>query len=596
MFKNILKYCQEHRVVTGIAAILVIVIGYYGYRAVFVKTVPPRYVLAAVEKGTLVSSVSGSGQIAVLNQVDLKAKTTEDVVYVGVKVGQEVKAGTLLVQINNFDAAKAVRDAKTSLETARLDLEDTLKPVDELTLLQVENSLLQLQESKQASKDDLSSAYESAFNAVVNSFFDLPIVMTDLDNLLHGYDINKSQENIAAYADMVKSYGEMAATQYKDTAASSYLVARTAYDANFQNFKNVNRSSDSAVIESLLGQTYETAKKISEAIKNADNLISYVSDTLSAHGLSAPKIATTHQATIRTDTGKVNSIISSLLSIRQTIQNDRDAIVKADRSIREKTLSNNEIKAGADELTIRAKRLAVQQKEDALLTAEQNLADTYVRAPFDGIVAKVGVKKGDSVSSGTSVATIITKQRIAEISLNEVDIAKVKVGQKVTLTFDAVSDLTVTGEVAEFDTLGTVSQGVVTYNVKIIFDTQDDRVKPGMSVSAAIINDVKQNVLMVPNSAIKELGGSSYVEVVDQSIGASAVGQASGITLGAVPGQARVEVGISNDTSTEITSGLKEGDIVVTRTVAAGATTQTKSSGSGVRLPGMGGNATFISR
>ena len=158
-----------------------------------------------------------------------------------------------------------------------------------------------------------------------------------------------------------------------------------------------------------------------------------------------------------------------------------------------------------------------------------------------------------------------------------------------TLAFDAVSDLSVTGEVAEFDTLGTVSQGVVTYNVKIIFDTQDDRVKPGMSVSAAIINDVKQNVLIVPNSAIKQQGGLSYVETVDQSLGASGVGQASGITLGTASRQTQVEVGTSNDTSSEVTSGLKEGAIVVTRTITATAATQAQSSQSGVRLPGIGG-------
>ena len=98
---------------------------------------------------------------------------------------------------------------------------------------------------------------------------------------------------------------------------------------------------------------------------------------------------------------------------------------------------------------------------------------------------------------------LITKQKIAEISLNEVDAAKVKVGQKVTLTFDAIDGLSITGEVSEIDALGTVSQGVVTYGVKIAFDTQDERVKSGMSVSAAIITDVKQNVLLVPNAAVK---------------------------------------------------------------------------------------------
>ncbi|MDD5433706.1 MAG: hypothetical protein PHE77_03610, partial [Candidatus Pacebacteria bacterium] len=61
---------------------------------------------------------------------------------------------------------------------------------------------------------------------------------------------------------------------------------------------------------------------------------------------------------------------------------------------------------------------------------------------------------------------------MAEISLNEVDVAKVKIGQRAIITFDAIDELEITGKVEDVDTIGTVSQGVVSYNVKIIFDTQ----------------------------------------------------------------------------------------------------------------------------
>jgi multidrug efflux pump subunit AcrA (membrane-fusion protein) len=151
-------------------------------------------------------------------------------------------------------------------------------------------------------------------------------------------------------------------------------------------------------------------------------------------------------------------------------------------------------------------------------------------------------------------------------------VAKVKVNQKVTLTFDAIEDLNITGEVAEIDALGTVTQGVVNYGVKIIFDTQDERVKSGMSVSAAIITDIKQDVLLVPNAAVKSNNGQ-YVEVLENNI----------------PRNQTVETGLSNDTMTEITSGLKEGDKVITQTITANTTqTQTQSS-TGVRIPGVGG-------
>lgn len=591
MFKKILKLAVQHKIITGIIAIVLVIFGYYGYKTFFVGAAPTRYVLAAVTRGTLISSVSASGQVSVLNQLDIKPKVSGDVVYVGVKNGQDVKAGTLLVQLDSGDAAKAVRNAQTALETAKLELEELLAPIDKLTLMQSENSLIQAKESKASAESDLVKAYEDGFNSVVSAFFDLPGIMTDADGILHGYDINKSQENASAYADMVKSYEDFnfKATQYKDVANQSYLIARAAYDINFQNFKAASRSSANATIEALIVQTYETAKKISETIKNADNLISFINDTLVAHSLTSPKIISTHQTIVRTDTGKLNSILSGLLSIKQSIVNDKDAIVKADRSIEEKTLSFEETKAGADELTVRAKKIAVQQKEDALLDAQRTLADYYIRAAFDGMIAKLDVKKGDSVS-GSSVATLVTKQKLAEVTLNEVDIAKVKSGQKVTLTFDAVEGLTLTGAVADMDTVGTVSQGVVSYAVKISFDTQDERVKPGMSLSAAIITDARQNVLSVPSSAIKQQGGASYVEVVagENISDLQAATQSAGIALPSAPNFVTVETGISNDTSTEIMSGLNESDYVVART-ASSATTKTSTQGSGGNMRMMGG-------
>jgi HlyD family secretion protein len=240
--------------------------------------------------------------------------------------------------------------------------------------------------------------------------------------------------------------------------------------------------------------------------------------------------------------------------------------------------------------------LAVQQKQDALSSAQETLADCYVRAPFDGVIAAVNIKKGDSASSGTTVATIISPQSIAEMSLNEVDAAKVKIGQKATMTFDAVEDLTLTGLVAEVDTIGTVSSGVVSYGVTIAFDTQDERVKSGMTTGITIITEAKTDILMIPNSAIKTSGNIiSYVEMPDETVDIQTTGT-TGVTLGKAPKKQTIEVGSSNDSYTEIISGLSEGDLIIIKTItnsSAGSST-TKSSGNSIlqsggmgRPPGM---------
>ena len=175
------------------------------------------------------------------------------------------------------------------------------------------------------------------------------------------------------------------------------------------------------------------------------------------------------------------------------------------------------------------------------------------------------------------------------MTLNEVDVAKINVGQKATLSFDAISDLSIAGTVSEIDAVGTVSQGVVTYAVKISFDTQDDRVKNGMSVSASIITNIKQDVLSVPNGAIKTKNGTSYVEIFDtplQTPIAGAVGSPSVVA----PKQQIVTTGLASDSITEIVSGLKEGDQVVSRTITGTtSTTSAKKSTSTKSLLGGGG-------
>jgi hypothetical protein len=111
----------------------------------------------------------------------------------------------------------------------------------------------------------------------------------------------------------------------------------------------------------------------------------------------------------------------------------------------------------------------------------------------------------------------------------------------------------------------------------ISLDVDDDRVKPGMSVSATIITDTATDVIAVPNSAIKSQGGTSYVEVFDAPLAAATAG-VQGSVSGTLPRQVDVTIGLADDTSSEIISGLKVGDIIVTKTIKGTATTVTKST------------------
>ena len=589
MFQKIKNYLIKHKIIIGLTIVALAIGGYFIFKSLASTPAAARYVIATVEKGTLITSVSGTGQISVTNQVDVKAKASGDLYNIPIVAGQEVKTGAILAQINAKDALKAVRDAKANLESAKLSLEKLNKPADSLSILQAENSLAQAQEAKQQTEDDLKKAYDDGFNTVANAFLQLPGIITGLEGVLFGTELGGStQWNIDYYANAVP-FDEAKIFEYKELTSESAKTARLEFDENFSNYKSINRFSDLGSIEAIIEETYNTSKAFAEAIKNTNNYIQFYQDALARHNQRSAAAANTHLTTLNTYTGQANTHMLNLLAIKNTIQSDKISIINSDRTIEEKTQSLAELKAGTDPLDLKAQELTVQQRQNALWDASEILADYAVRAPFDGVIAVVGAQKGDSISSGTAIATLITKQKTAEISLNEVDVAKIKVSQKATLTFDAIDSLSITGEVAEIDALGTVTQGVVTYNVKIIFDTQDERVKPGMSVAAAIITDSKQDVLLVPNSAIKSFGATSYVEMPDETIPSGELNNKSGITLKNPLRQQPIEIGLANDSQTEVTTGLKEGDQIITQTINSNTSSSTTKSNSALRIPGIGG-------
>jgi HlyD family secretion protein len=596
MIPKILKSLRKHKIITGIILAVIIAGAYFVYHGFTQNSNSTQYVTAAVEKGTLIVSVSGSGQVSASDQVDIKPKVSGDITYLKVANGQEVKKGQLLFQIDSSNAQKAVEEADIAYQTAQIDLQDLLDSPDELSLTQAENSLAQAQESKQNAQDNLEKSYEDAFNDISDVFSDLPTLKNELSDVLYSYSMSSSQDNLSVFQNSVLSSDRLKVEPFVNNAENDYDTAKDNYDEILQDYRQTSRSADRQTIETLLANTTETVNLMSDAARSELNLIDYVLNYLSDHNLHANSKMTQYESSVKTYISQLNSELSGLSSAQNSIQNYKDAIVSADRTIDEKQLSLDDLKEGPSDLDIRSKQLAVQQKEDALAQAKEDLANCSIYAPFDGVISEVNVSKGDSVSSSTAVANIITDQRVIDISLNEVDAAKVKTGQKATITFDALPDLSSSGEVSEVDTVGTVSQGVVSYGVKIALDVQNESVKPGMSATADIATDIKQDALIVPNGAVKSQGGSNYVELVqaDGSDAQKLLGAVSAAAISSSITNQPVQIGISNDTSTEIVSGLQEGDIVISSTVSqtsSSATSQTRTSG-GFQI--QGGNRAFI--
>ncbi len=579
--KKIITWGKAHKIMGAVVLLVLIGAGYGMVRAFGSDTSETRYVLGTVEKGTIVASISASGQVSASNQVEIQPKASGEIIYIGVKEGQTVKNGTVIAQIDAKSAQKSVRDAQANLESAQIALEKLNKPADSLSLTQAENSLAKANESKQDAQTDLQKAYDDGFNDVSNAFLDLPTVMAGLEDILYGSNGNSGQDNISFYADAIKSTNDNA-MRFKDDAATKYTAARAAYDKNFSDYKSASRTSDATTVEALINQTYDTSKEIADAVKSANNLIQLYQDEYTKRHFTPVAFSTTALTNLGTYTGTTNTHVSSLLSAKSTIKTSRDAIVNADRTITESTESLNKLKAGTDSLDIRSSELSVVKAQNALQDAQNTLADYYIRAPFDGVVASLDIQKGQTVSSA-AVATLITKQKVATLSVNEVDAAQIKIGNKATLSFDAIEDLTLTGEVAAIDTIGTVTQGVVSYELKVVFDSQDERIKSGMTANAAIQTATKQDVLVVPSSAVKTQNGVSYVQVFDPPL--EQTGGTQGVVSAVAPQQVEVVIGIADDANVEIVSGLKVGQQVVTRTVS-GTTTNAPTTGSATNRGG----------
>ena len=285
---------------------------------------------------------------------------------------------------------------------------------------------------------------------------------------------------------------------------------------------------------------------------------------------------------MNSDQTSIGSHISKMDSDLIGLVSAKNAIVAAQNSVASANQSFNQLNANVP-IDVQTAELAVTQKQNALFDAQQTLADCYIRAPFDGVVANIDVQKSDPVSSATVIATVVTKQQTATVTMNEIDAAGIKVGQKAALTFDALPDLNVGGLVMSVDGIGTVTQGVVNYTVQIGLEKQSEQIKPGMSVSATIVTFEKPDVLIVPSSAIKSSGMKSSVQMFDAKYD-SATARA-GVVSSVAPHSVSIEVGDSNDTDTEVISGLKEGDQIVVRTVT-GAQASSSSSSATARTSG----------
>ena len=223
------------------------------------------------------------------------------------------------------------------------------------------------------------------------------------------------------------------------------------------------------------------------------------------------------------------------------------ALLDADVALAEAQLADaerewNRLKDGPDPDDIAA-------AEVRIAAAEANIKLSRIEAPFTGTITSVEIKPGDQVTPGTLAFGLADLSRLlVDVEVSEIDVNRVQLGQPVMLNFDAVLDRTYQGEVVEIGLAGMIVQGVVNFKVVVELHDLDEAIKPGMTAAVNIVVNQIEDVLLVPNRAVRVQDGERVVYVLREGM------------LEPV----KVRLGVSSETHSEvIESRLREGDLIV---------------------------------
>ena len=207
--------------------------------------------------------------------------------------------------------------------------------------------------------------------------------------------------------------------------------------------------------------------------------------------------------------------------------------------------------------SIRLLELRLDVARANLDAAKLSLEKATIVAPFDAVIADITIAEGKEVSAMTIADPAISLVDTSEIEMtgviDEIDIAMVKLGQEADVILDALPDKELKGKVTFISQIGTVVAGVVGYDTTVTLENPDEELRDGMSATAEIILDRREGVLLIPNRAIRGSIENPTVEVAKvEQIWSDEDVESREVTLG-----------LSDGITTEVLSGLKEGERVV---------------------------------
>jgi HlyD family secretion protein len=506
---NLRRRSSRRWIVFVILAVVVIVIAALALRGPSSRAAADAPATTKVTRGALTATVAGSGSVAAEQSVNLPFASAGTVTEVLVKDGDTVKAGQVLAKLDDRAAQLQVESARSSLESA----------------------MARLQQAQQgnARSEDLDAA--NAQLAAAQANYDKAAKGgTTADRTAAQAAVKSAQ---AAYDAAVKAAGSSGSQL--EAAAAALVKSQNALNQAQANYDRVAGAPD-------IGRRPEALALQNATVDNAQARANYdaLANTANTDAQSRIASAAAQLEQARANLSKLTPSADDLAAAKANLDQAKATVAK--------------LTAPATSLDQQIAQAAVSQAQVALKQAELGLDNTVLKAPFDGIVAQVNVEAGNAANAATPALRLINRNPLhVDLRLSENDVAQVQRDQDVALTIQSLGDWSTKGKVSYIAPAADNNNGLVTYPVRVSFADNDPRVKVGMTADLKIVTALKENALLVPNTALLPKGSGRVVQIPVKD----AKGQLS-------TQEVEVQTGLTDGTVTEITAGLQEGQEILT--------------------------------
>lgn len=485
--------------------------------------------IVPVRQGTLSNSISVVGELDAETSQDLAFQSidgTANLMTLTVAAGNVVKKGQVLATIDKTLYQQALDQAKSDLQAAEKALAELKTPATALQVSQADLAIAQANYAIQAAQSALEDLEHPDLAALQQAVDDAKIALAKAQSDL----VSKQSDETAdqdlydlqvAEATPVAEYNRLASETYSDEFYQDRL--RVAFNKMMDAQDARVTFEIQAQADLLAAQT--AVRKAQQSIVDAQKALADAQTGSNAFEIKKAQLAV--------DKAKVD--------LAQA-QSDRAAL-----------------DAGADPADLAAAQADVDKKRLAVTDAETALANTELKAPFDGTVLETNVRVGDELTNNTVILTVadLTNLQILA-SVDETTIRRVKKGQTAQVSFDAFPGQIFKSTVLSVPLQGELQNDVMVYQVPLSLEGLADLpARVGMTANVNIETEQASNALIVPTIALQRVRGQYQVMLANPNDSTAA------------PVATPVEVGLSDGTFTQIVQGLKEGDQVVMTLTAA---------------------------